>query len=188
MALIEQTHGTLTREAGLTKHVPALVVVSLVFGDVLRFGLDRHVRRIERGVKKKRVIGLAGVVFFDPTDGAVGPVVGGEMVVGIGIDLDRVVAFVQAFGLKVTGLGVHEAVKLLKTTLQWPRAVITGFVNVVTPSVVPLAHHHGGVTLCTQNFGQGGCIGRNLTRITWEARVGVCDPSTAYRVWVFTCQ
>ena len=188
MPLIEQTHGLLPRKPGLAHRIPTGAVFIAVLAHVFRFGLQRHVGRVKCRIQEKRMLGVAGVVLLHPGNCPLRPVICGKVAFGVAVYFLQLVAFVQAIRMKIIGLGVQESIELLKPPLQGPGAAVAAFVNVMAPGVVPLAHHHGGVALITQNFSQGGRIVRNLSVVARKARVGMCNPAAAHGVGVLPSQ
>ena len=66
------------------------------------------------------MIWFTGVMFLHPAYGAASPIIGCKVIIWICVNFDGVIAFIEPFRLEITGLGIHKAVELVKTALQWP--------------------------------------------------------------------
>ena len=133
----------LAREALFADGVPPCVVAPLVLGQVLRLGMVGRVRRVGRQVKKEGFFGGGRDVPTQHGDGAVGEIVGREVVVAVRVDILELVAFHQLPGSVVVGFRTQKSIEAVKTALQWPTGFVLGARLFDIGRVVPFAHGVG---------------------------------------------
>ncbi|MEZ5180467.1 MAG: hypothetical protein R2702_01080 [Acidimicrobiales bacterium] len=108
----------------------------------------------------------------DHVDRSVGEVVGDVVVVGVGVDLDRVVVLHEAVRLVEVGEGVEHAVVAIEAALARPAVPGPGIGQVAVLREVPLADRER-VAGVAEDLGGGGHVVGQLGGVAGEAGVGV---------------
>jgi hypothetical protein len=151
----EETEFFLFLEALFAEFVPADFVFAAVFGDIVFEGLEGPVRGGVGEVEKGGAI-LIYLFFFEKLDGVVGVGVGGvECFVGGAFrGIDIFVAGGHAAGV----FRVEEAGGTGDAAVEFFEAALEGPAIFVVVAEVPLSGHEGGVSLISEDLGDGDAL------------------------------
>ncbi|OIQ65889.1 hypothetical protein GALL_525480 [mine drainage metagenome] len=176
----------LASKAFLAQRLPAFGIPALVLRQVRGFGVQRRVRCVGGVVEVERLVRAGRAMRAQPRDCLVGEIIGRKIALGVGVGLDRLVAFHQLARRVIAGLGRDKAIKAVKSALQRPRGAIGSGGKVVVGRVVPLAYRIGRIAGIAQESRDCRRIARDLARlIAGKAGVGVGQPAAADRMRVF---
>ena len=175
-------------ETLLTDLIPARIVSTPVFVHVCLFGLQRRVDRTMGIVEKKRFGRMRRANLVDHLDGLIGEVVGEVIVVGVLVDVDVMVVFVEPVGLMEVGETIEDSVIAFKALLEWPGVARPGFAEAGVLAEVPLANHQRRPPVVPEEFGHGHGIITDLMRIAGESGIAVRNVAHTGQVMVETGQ
>ncbi len=164
--------------------VPAGLVAAAVLLDVVGLGLQRRMHRTVGEVEEEGLGRMRRPHLSDHLQRLIGEVVGEVVVVGIGVDVERVVVLVEAVGLMEVGEAVEDAVVALEALLQRPGVPGPGLAQVGVLAEVPLAHHERRPAVVTEQLRHGHGVLSDLHRVAREAGIEVRDVADAGHVVV----